>query len=100
MDKQTMMLELKGLSRVVGSDVRDLVYKRCAVTELAGDYEPENPFLHMLDKLDEQLIERVELSIFQHLSKEERRAFLAQWSEMRLNEQLQFLERYVLEDAS
>jgi len=100
MDKKTMMLELKGLSRVVGHDVRDLIYKRCAVTELADNYEPENPFLHMLDKLDEQLVERVELSIFEHLSKDERRAFLAQWSEMRPDEQLQFLERYVLEGAS
>ena len=95
MDKQTMMLELKGLSRVVSSDVRDLVYKRCAVTELADNYEPENPFLHMLDKLDEQLIERVELSIFEHLSKEERRAFLAQWSDIRPDEQMSFLENYV-----
>ena len=38
MDRQTLMLELKGLSQVVNADVRDLVYKRQAVSTLADQY--------------------------------------------------------------
>lgn len=100
MDRERLMLELTGLSRVITKDVRNLVYKRQAVEDLVYSYEPENPFLSVLEDVDAQLIEQVEQSIFENLSKEERKAFLAQWSQMHPNRRLQFLEFYVLGDAS
>lgn len=100
MDKETLMLELKGLSRVVSKDVRGVVHKRRAVQELADSFEPVNPFLNMLDELEGQLIENIQLSVFKNLSEAERRAFLAQWSEMHPVEQLQFLDQYVVEGVS
>ena len=100
MDKQTLMLELKGLSRVVSNDVRALIHKRRAVEELADSFEPVNPFLNMLDDLEEKLIEHVQLSVFTNLSEDERNAFVAQWSQIHPAEQLRFLDQYVAEDAS
>ncbi len=99
MDRQTIMLELTGLSRVMSSDVRDLVYKRRAVTELADSYEPINPFLNVLDDVEAQLMEAVQHSIYIHLSNEERQAFMDQWREMPPHLQLGFLDDYVLEAA-
>lgn len=97
MDRQTMMLELTGLSRVVSSDVRDLVYKRRAVTELVDSYQPVNPFLNALDDVEAQLMEAVQHSIYLHLSKEERQAFMDHWREMPPDLQLDFLDDYVRE---
>ena len=95
MDKQTLILELIGLSRVVNGDVRNLVYKRHAVSEMADSYEPVNPFLVLLDEIDEALMAATQNSIFANLSQDERRAFLAQWGEMQPYEQLSYLDRYV-----
>lgn len=99
MNRERLMLELTGLSRVINKEVRNLVYKRQVVEDLAYNYEPENPFLSALDEVDAQLREQVEQSIFENLGKEERKAFLAQWSQMHPQKRIQFLEFYVLEDA-
>ena len=95
MDKQTLILELIGLSRVVDSDVRDLIYKRHVVTELVDAYEPENPFLTLLDKIEAALLEVTQHSIYTNLSKDERHAFVAQWDTMLPHEQLRYLDQYV-----
>ena len=95
MDKQTLILELIGLSRVVDSDVRNLIYKRHAVTELADTYEPENPFLVLLDDIEAKLIETVHHSIYVNLSEEERQAFTVQWRTMLPDQQLRYLDQYV-----
>ncbi len=95
MDKQTLILELIGLSRVVDGDVRNLVYKRHAVAEMADSYEPVNPFLMLLDEIDKALVAATQNSIFANLSHDERRAFLAQWGEMKPYQQLSYLDRYV-----
>jgi CO dehydrogenase/acetyl-CoA synthase alpha subunit len=98
MDKQTTLLELKGLSRVVSREVRNLVHKRHAVEELAESYEPENPFLGMLDLLDQEVVEAAQNSMYQHLSDEERHAFRKQWNAMPPYQQLDFLNSYVMGD--
>lgn len=95
MDKQTLILELIGLSRVVDSDVRDLIYKRRVVTEMADAYEPENPFLPLLDDIEAKLIETVHHSIYVNLSEDERQAFTVQWRTMLPHEQLRYLDQYV-----
>ncbi len=95
MDKQTLILELIGLSRVVDGSVRNLVYKRHAVAEMADSYEPENPFLVLLDNIEAELMEATQNSIFANLSTDERRAFTAQWTAMRPEQQLSYLDRYV-----
>ena len=95
MDKQTLILELIGLSRVVDSDVRDLIYKRRVVTEMADAYEPENPFLPLLDDIEVKLIETVHHSIYVNLSEDERQAFTVQWRTMLPHEQLRYLDQYV-----
>ena len=95
MDKQTLILELIGLSRVVNSELRDLIYKRHVVTELADDYEPENPFLAQLDKIEAALLEVTQHNIYTNLSKDERRAFVAQWDTMLPHEQFRYLDQYV-----
>ncbi|ARU00180.1 hypothetical protein LOKVESSMR4R_00847 [Yoonia vestfoldensis] len=95
MDRQTLMLELKGLSQVVNADVRDLVYKRHAVSTLADDYEAVNPFHEMLDHLESDLIGAIDLSIYENLSREAGSVFAAQWNQMSVYQQFQYLEDYV-----
>ena len=95
MDKQTLILELIGLSRVVDSDVRDLIYKRHVVTEMVDAYEPENPFLTLLDDIEARLIDTVHHSIYVNLSEEERQAFTVQWRTMLPDQQLRYLDQYV-----
>ena len=95
MDRQTLMLELKGLSQVVNADVRDLVYKRHAVSGLADEYEPVNPYLDMLDQLETDLINAIDRSIFENLSREASNVFADQWNQMFVYQQFQFLEDYV-----
>jgi hypothetical protein len=95
MDRQTLMLELKGLSQVVNADVRDLVYKRHAVSVLADEYEPVNPYLDMLDQLETDLINAIDRSIFENLSREASNVFADQWNQMFVYQQFQFLEDYV-----
>ena len=94
MDKQTLILELIGLSRVVNSELRDLIYKRHIVTELADDYEPVNPYLVELDKIEAALLEVTQHNIYTNLSKDERRAFIVQWETMLPHEQLRYLDQY------
>jgi hypothetical protein len=95
MDRQTLMLELKGLSQVVNADVRDLVYKRHAVSALADEYKAVNPFHDMLDQLESDLINAIDRSIFENLSREASSAFAAQWNQMSVYQQFQYLENYV-----
>ena len=95
MDRQTLMLELKGLSQVVNADVRNLVYKRHAVSALADEYEPVNPYHDVLDHLENDLIHAIDRSIHENLSREASRAFAGQWNQMSAYEQFQFLEDYV-----
>ncbi|MCV2875079.1 hypothetical protein OE810_02290 [Rhodobacteraceae bacterium XHP0102] len=95
MDRQTLMLELKGLSQVVDADVRDLVYKRHAVSALADEYEPVNPYHDMLDQLETDLIHAIDRSIFENLPREASNVFAAQWNQMSAYEQFQYLEDYV-----
>ena len=95
MDRQTLMLELKGLSQVVNADVRDLVYKRHAVSTLADEYEPVNPYHDMLDQLETDLIHAIDRSIFENLSREASNVFADQWNQMSVYQQFQYLEDYV-----
>lgn len=95
MDRQTLMLELKGLSQVVTADVRDLVYKRHAVSTLADEYEAVNPFHDMLDHLENDLIHAIDRSIFESLSREASTVFADQWNQMSVYQQFQYLEDYV-----
>jgi hypothetical protein len=95
MDRQTLMLELTGLSQVVNADVRDLVYKRHAVSALADEYEPVNPYHDMLDHLESDLIHTIDRSIHENLSREASSAFAAQWNQMSVYQQFQYLEDYV-----
>lgn len=98
MDKQTMMLELKGLSRVVNKDVTNLVLKRRVIEELADGYEPLNPFFAMMDTVEDELSDMVQRNIFEHLSEGERTAFRSQWNEMRPDQQMSYLNSYVAGD--
>lgn len=95
MDRQTLMLELKGLSQVVSADVRDLVYKRRAVSALADEYEAVNPFHDMLDVLENDLSNAIDCSIFENLSREASTFFADQWNQMSVYQQFQYLEDYV-----
>ena len=95
MDRQTLMLELKGLSQVVNADVRDLVYKRQAVSTLADEYEAANPFYDMLDVLERDLSHAIDCSIFENLSREASTVFADQWKQMSVYQQFQYLEDYV-----
>lgn len=95
MDRQTLMLELKGLSRVVDADVRDLVYRRSIVSKLADEYEPVNPFAEMVHDIEADLIHAIERAIHENLSQEERKVFAAQWHEMTTCQQFRYLEDYV-----
>ena len=95
MDRQTLMLELKGLSQVVDADVRDLVYKRHAVSTLADEYEPVNPYHDMLDQLETDLIHAIDRSIFENLSREASNVFADQWNQMSAYQKFQYLEDYV-----
>ena len=95
MDRQTLMLELKGLSQVVNADVRDLVYKRQAVSTLADEYEAVNPFHDMLDHLESDLIHAIDRSIYENLSREAGSVFADQWNQMSVYQQFRYLENYV-----
>jgi hypothetical protein len=95
MDRKTLMLELKGLSQVVNADVRDLVYKRHAVSALADEYEPVNPYHDVLDHLENDLIHAIDRSIFENLSREASNVFADQWNQMPVYQQFQYLEDYV-----
>lgn len=95
MDRQTLMLELKGLSRVVDANLRQLIIKRRIVAELADTYEPENPFLHLLDEIEGTLTETMQRNTFEKLSGEERKAFAADWLKMRPDQQLRYLDEYI-----
>lgn len=97
MDKQTMMLELKGLSRVVDHDVRRLVRRHMVLTELADDYEPVNPFLEPLDQAQWDLQDSLLRSMHCNLSESECAAFKVEWHAMRPTKQHKFLVRYVEE---
>ena len=94
MDKHTLMLELKGLSRVVDGDVRGLIFKRSAIKELSDAYEPVNPFETLLDVVEDELGLAIQHNIFAKLSDGERTAFRNQWEQMRAHEQLRCLEQY------
>lgn len=94
MDKKTLMLELKGLSRVVDRDVRGLIFKRSAIKELSNAYEPINPFETLLDVVEDELGMTVQHNIYAKLSDGERIAFRNQWEQMRAHEQLRCLEQY------
>lgn len=83
MDKETLFLELKGLSRVVDDEVRNLAYQRRVVLELADRYEPVNPYWVLLDEIEVDLMEAVQHGIFDNLSEGEQKAFTAQWKTMR-----------------
>jgi hypothetical protein len=95
MDKRTLMLELKGLSRVIDADVRHLITKRRIIAELSDSYEPQNPFFSMLDEIEDTLAEAVQRKIFENLSLEERSAFLIDWRQMPPYEQLHYLDDYI-----
>ena len=95
MDRQALMLELTGLSRVVDEEVRNLAYKRRAVLELADRYEPVNPYWVLLDEIEGDLMEAVQHGIFDNLSEGERHAFTAQWKTMRRDEQLTCIEKVI-----
>ncbi|EAQ05991.1 hypothetical protein [Yoonia vestfoldensis] len=95
MDKRTLMLELKGLSRVIDADVRHLITKRRVIAELSDSYEPQNPFFSLLDDVEDTLSEAVQRKIFENLSAEERSAFLADWRKMPPHEQLRYLDDYI-----
>ena len=86
MDKKTLMLELKGLSRVVDRDVRGLIFKRSAIKELSNAYEPINPFETLLDVVEDELGMTVQHNIYAKLSDGERIAFRNQWEQMRAHE--------------
>lgn len=95
MDRQTLMLELKGLSRLVDEEVRNLAYKRRAVMELADRYEPVNPYWVLLDEIEAELMAAVHHSIFDKLSDGERQAFTAQWKTMRRDQQITCIEKVI-----
>ena len=97
MDRQTMMLELKGLSRVVDHDVRRLVRRHMVLTELADNYEPVNPFLEPLDQAQWDLQDSLLRSMHCNLSESEGAAFKTQWQAMGPTKQHKFLVRYVEE---
>jgi len=88
-------LELKGLSQVVNADVRDLVYKRHAVSTLADEYEAVNPFHDMLDVLESDLSHAIDRSTFENLSREASTVFAEQLKQMSVYQQFQYLEDYV-----
>jgi len=100
MDKQTMMLELKGLSRVIDHDVRRLVHQHIVLSELADDYEPVNPFLEPLDQAHWDLQDSLLRSMHCNLSESECAAFKAQWQAMGPTKQHEFLVRYVEEGVT
>jgi hypothetical protein len=95
MDRRTLMLELKGLSRVIDADVRHLITKRRVIAELSDSYEPQNPFFSLLDEIEDTLSEAVQRKIFENLSVEERSAFLTDWRKMPPHEQLRYLDDYI-----
>ena len=95
MDRQTLMLELKGLSRVIDADVRNLIIKRRIVSELSDNYEPQNPFFSLLDEIEDTLADAVQRKSFDNLSSEERTVFLAEWRKMQPHEQLRYLDEYI-----
>jgi len=95
MDRKTLMLELKGLSRVVDTDVRYLIIKRRILLELSDDYALQNPFFCLVDEIEGDLAGAVKRKSFDKLSTEERTAFLADWRKMRPDEQFDYLDRYV-----
>jgi hypothetical protein len=97
MDKQTLILELIGLSRVVNADLRHLIYKRIALADLADRYEPVNPFDAELDVIEEQIDHSVKANIFRNLSAEERQAFISRWDGIQRHQQIAFLQNYVRE---
>lgn len=97
MDKQIMLLELKGLSRVVDHEVRKLVRRHMVLTELADDYEPVNPFLEPLDQAQWDLQDSLLRSMHCNLSESECSAFKSQWQAMGPTKQHEFLVRYVEE---
>lgn len=100
MNKHTMMLELKGLSRVVDWDVRRLVRRHIVLTELADGYEPVNPFLEPLDQAQWDLQDSLLRSVHCNLSESECAAFKAQWQAMGPTKQHAFLVRYVEEGVT
>ena len=95
MDKKIMMLELKGLSRVVDKEVRNLAYKRRAVLELADRYEPVNPYWVLLDEIEADLMEAVHHGIIDNLSDGERQAFTAEWKAMRRDLKITCIEKVI-----
>jgi ABC-type branched-subunit amino acid transport system ATPase component len=95
MDRETLLLELKGLSRVVDDEVRNLAYKRRAVLELADLYEPVNPYWVLLDEIEADLMEAVQHGIFDNLSEGEQQAFTAQWKNMRRDQQITCIEKVI-----
>lgn len=95
MDKETLLLELKGLSRVVDDEVRNLAYKRRAVLELADQYEPVNPYWVILDDVEADLMEAVDHSSLDNLSEGERKAFTIQWKTMRRDQKLSCIEKVI-----
>ena len=100
MDKHTMLLELKGLSRVVDWDVRRLVRRHMVLTELADDYEPVNPFLEPLDQAQWDLQDSLLRSMHCNLSDSECAAFKAQWQAMSPSEQYDVLVEHVGEGVT
>ena len=97
MDKATMMLELTGLSRVLDKATKLLALKLEAVQDLADNYEQTNPLHLQLDDLEAELQQQIEVSAHQHLSKEEARAFFAQWRKMDVYQQTRLIKRYLEE---
>ena len=95
MDRETLLLELKGLSRVVDEEVRNLAYKRRAVLELADRYEPVNPYWVLLDEIEADLMEAVQHGILDNLSEGEQQAFTAQWKTMHRDQQLACIEKVI-----
>lgn len=100
MDKQTMMLELKGLSRVIDHDVRRLVHQHIVLSELADDYEPVNPFLDSLDQTGWHLHDSILRSMHRNLSDGECAAFKAQWQAMSPSEQYAVLVKHIEEGVA
>ena len=95
MDKETMMLELVGLSRVVDGEVRELIHKSYVLGNLADKYEPINPFIELAEDADTMLRMALDHAIFRNLSADERTAFLKQWKAIPTNRQMTILAGHV-----